>query len=115
VGEKNAYPLSGPRILATGVTLVAANEYRYCLHGDDYGFAGDCAFTSYQQCQATASGRTAYCEVNPYLANAAVPTVPRKASSLTLLGSPANQMAWSTVCRKARNRSGDRGGQVWSC
>ena len=65
-------------ILATDVTSVAANDYRYCLHGDDYGFAGDCAFTSYQQCHATASGRTAYCEVNPYLANAAIPTVPRK-------------------------------------
>ena len=65
-------------ILATGVTPVAANDYRYCLHGDDYGFAGDCVFTSYQQCQATASGRTAYCEVSPYLASAAVPTAPRK-------------------------------------
>ena len=65
-------------ILATGVTPLAASEYRYCLHGDDYAGTGDCGFTSYQQCQASASGRTAYCEVNPYLANAAVPTVPRK-------------------------------------
>ena len=65
-------------ILATGVTPVAASEYRYCLHGDDYAAAGDCGFTSYQQCQATASGRPAYCATNPYLANAAVLTIPAK-------------------------------------
>jgi hypothetical protein len=71
-------------ILATGGTPVAASEFRYCLHGDDYAFAGDCAFTSYQQCQATAYGRTAYCAVEPHFANAAVfansavPISPRK-------------------------------------
>jgi hypothetical protein len=72
-------------IFATGVTPVAASEYRYCLQGDDYAGAGDCEFTSYQQCQATASGRTAYCAANPYLAaanpylaNAAVLTIPAK-------------------------------------
>ena len=65
-------------ILAAGVIPVAANEYRCCLHGDDYSGPGDCGFTSYQQCQASASGRTAYCEVNPYLAYATVPTIPHK-------------------------------------
>ena len=64
--------------ILSGGTPVAAGESRYCLHGDDYAFAGDCAFTSYQQCQATASGRTAYCAVEPHFANAAVPTAPRK-------------------------------------
>ena len=72
-------------IFATGVTPVAASEYRYCLQGDDYAGAGDCQFTSYLQCQAAASGRTAYCvanpylaAANPYLANAAVQTIPAK-------------------------------------
>jgi hypothetical protein len=72
-------------IFATGVTPVAASEYRYCLQGDDFAGAGDCEFTSYLQCQATASGRTAYCAANPYLAaanpylaNAAVQTIPAK-------------------------------------
>ena len=72
-------------IFATGVTPVAASEYRYCLRGDDFAGAGDCEFTSYLQCQATASGRTAYCAANPYLAaanpylaNAAVLTIPAK-------------------------------------
>ena len=72
-------------IFATGVTPVAASECRYCLQGDDYAGAGDCEFTSYLQCQAAASGRTAYCAANPYLAaanpylaNAAVLTIPAK-------------------------------------
>jgi uncharacterized protein DUF3551 len=65
-------------IFATGVTPVAAGEYRYCLQGDDYAGAGDCGFSSYQQCQATASGRTAHCEANPYLENAAVLTIPAR-------------------------------------
>ena len=70
---------------ATGVTPVAASEYRYCLQGDDYAGAGNCEFASYLQCQASASGRTAYCvanpylaAANPYLANAAVLTIPAK-------------------------------------
>jgi Protein of unknown function (DUF3551) len=48
-----------------GVTEVAANDYRYCIQGEDFaGGVGDCSFASHQQCQATASGRTAYCGTN---------------------------------------------------
>jgi hypothetical protein len=38
------------------------------LHqGCDFGAsAGDCSFSSLAQCQATASGRDAYCAANPY-------------------------------------------------
>ena len=67
------------------VTPVAASEYRYCLQGDDFAGAGDCEFASYMQCEAAASGRTATCAANPnlaaanpYLANAAVRTIPAK-------------------------------------
>jgi Protein of unknown function (DUF3551) len=60
------------------VTPVAASEYRYCLQGDDFAGAGDCEFTSYAQCEAAASGRTATCAANPYLANAAVQTIPAR-------------------------------------
>ncbi|MGY3618727.1 DUF3551 domain-containing protein [Bradyrhizobium sp. USDA 10063] len=52
-------------ILATGVTPVAASEYRYCLQGEEFAGAGDCGFASYQQCQASAKGRMAYCGANP--------------------------------------------------
>jgi hypothetical protein len=45
----------------------AARDYPYCIKGCDYGSSlGDCSFSSYQQCQATASGRLAYCAANPY-------------------------------------------------
>jgi hypothetical protein len=57
-------------VFATGVTEVTASDYRYCIQGDDFpGGAGDCSFASYQQCQATASGRTAYCAANLRLPN----------------------------------------------
>jgi hypothetical protein len=41
----------------------------FCIKGCDFGGgggAGDCSFSSYQQCQATASGRDATCAANPY-------------------------------------------------
>jgi hypothetical protein len=46
---------------------VAAGGLPYCIKGCDFGGgAGDCSFTSYQQCLATASGRDATCAANPY-------------------------------------------------
>jgi hypothetical protein len=46
---------------------VTAREYPFCIKGCDFGAgAGDCSFVSYRQCQASAAGRTAYCDVNPY-------------------------------------------------
>jgi hypothetical protein len=46
---------------------VAAGELPYCIKGCDFGGgAGDCSFSSLAQCQATASGRDAYCAANPY-------------------------------------------------
>ncbi|MFH1344614.1 MAG: DUF3551 domain-containing protein [Pseudomonadota bacterium] len=48
----------------------AAPDNRYCIQGDDFaGGAGDCSFASYQQCQATASGRKAHCGANPWFPN----------------------------------------------
>ena len=45
----------------------AAGEYPFCIKGCDFGAGrGDCSFSSYQQCQATASGRDATCAENPY-------------------------------------------------
>jgi uncharacterized protein DUF3551 len=45
-------------------------DYPVCLH--IYGPAThiECAFTSLAQCDASASGRAAQCEVNPFLAYA---------------------------------------------
>jgi Protein of unknown function (DUF3551) len=59
-----------------------AREFPFCLKGCDYGGSrGDCSFVSYQQCQATASGRVAYCDVNPYFnASADAPSGPNRQS-----------------------------------
>jgi len=41
-----------------------ARDYRYCLYEhNDYG--SDCSFDTYAQCMASASGRIAYCNINP--------------------------------------------------
>lgn len=45
-----------------------ARDYPYCLQGRQQGYPGDCAFTSFQQCKATASGTTADCGLNPRFA-----------------------------------------------
>jgi hypothetical protein len=51
----------------TGALPAAARDYPFCIKGCDFGAGrGDCSFTSYQQCQATASGRDATCDANPY-------------------------------------------------
>ena len=43
-----------------------AGGYPYCIKGCDFGGAGgDCSFSTYQQCLATASGRDAWCAENP--------------------------------------------------
>jgi len=38
---------------------------RYCLQGDGWGYPGNCEFSTYDQCRATASGTTAGCGENP--------------------------------------------------
>ncbi|MEH6950413.1 DUF3551 domain-containing protein [Nitrobacter sp. NHB1] len=44
-----------------------ARDYPYCIKGDYYvSGVGDCSFDTYEQCRATASGRRAYCDVNPF-------------------------------------------------
>jgi hypothetical protein len=43
----------------------------YCIKGSDWlSPLGDCSFSSYRQCQASASGRRAYCERNPFQSRA---------------------------------------------
>jgi uncharacterized protein DUF3551 len=50
-----------------GAYPAAARDYPFCIKGCDFGGGrGDCSFSSYQQCQASASGRDAYCAANPY-------------------------------------------------
>lgn len=66
-----------PRVLFALLVIVVASalapaaatarDYPFCIKGCDFGAGlGDCSFSSYAQCQATAAGRDAYCGANPY-------------------------------------------------
>jgi hypothetical protein len=48
-----------------GATPAAAIDYPWCVQGRGIGIPGDCSYTSYNQCMASASGRGLYCNVNP--------------------------------------------------
>ena len=63
-------------VSATVAMPAAAGGFPYCIKGCDFGAGtGDCSFSSLAQCQATASGRDAYCAANPYFnAKAEMPT-----------------------------------------
>jgi hypothetical protein len=38
---------------------------RYCLQGRSWGYPGNCQFSTYRQCMASASGTFASCGINP--------------------------------------------------
>jgi hypothetical protein len=53
--------------LTLASSAAQARDYPYCIKGEYYeSGTGDCSFDTYQQCLATASGRRAYCDVNPF-------------------------------------------------
>jgi len=43
-----------------------STQYPFCLQGDDYPGWSNCSFTSFQQCQASASGTLDECMANPW-------------------------------------------------
>ena len=51
----------------------AAYDYPWCLQGRNEGIPGDCSYQTYAQCLASASGRFAYCNINPRVAFGRVP------------------------------------------
>jgi hypothetical protein len=59
-------------LAVTGSISPAAAEIDYprCVRGTPWGYPGNCQFSTYQQCQATASGVYAYCAINPRFADA---------------------------------------------
>jgi hypothetical protein len=67
--------------LATAATAPAAavgTKYPFCMHGRDYPSLSDCSYTSFEQCQATASGRFLECIANPYYIPPGEPRAPRR-------------------------------------
>jgi hypothetical protein len=70
--------LAGFAVAAVAVLGMAphahAREYPFCMRGNHYlSPLGDCSFDTLQQCKATAFGLRAYCDVNPYYADAQAP------------------------------------------
>jgi hypothetical protein len=57
---------SGLAALGAAPAEAVGTRYPFCLQGDEYPGLSYCTFTSYEQCQATASGRDASCAANPY-------------------------------------------------
>jgi hypothetical protein len=54
-------------IAAIDAAPATAGGFPFCIKGCEFGGSvGDCSFSSYQQCQATASGRDAWCAANPF-------------------------------------------------
>ena len=49
----------------TPAPAAEAIQDTYCLQGRKWGYPGNCQFSTYQQCMATASGTDAYCGINP--------------------------------------------------
>jgi hypothetical protein len=59
---------------ALSPNAASAQGSPFCLRGCDFG--NECSFATYAQCQASASGRTAWCDANPdyHPVNALQPT-----------------------------------------
>ncbi len=59
--------ISAVAILGTSTPASAASVVQdaYCLQGRQSGYPGNCEFSTYQQCMATASGTNEGCGVNP--------------------------------------------------
>ena len=50
------------------VTPAAAGDYPWCARGGEYDYPGECAYSTYNQCLASVSGRLLYCDRNPRIA-----------------------------------------------
>ena len=61
-----ALTASGLAALFAAPAEAVGTRYPFCIQGDEYPGLSNCTFTSYQQCQATASGRFLTCIANPY-------------------------------------------------
>jgi hypothetical protein len=56
----------------------SARDYPYCLQGDQWGYPGNCQYSSYRQCMATASGTLSGCGINPRAAYGSMQEEPRR-------------------------------------
>jgi len=64
-GDARAQTYGGP---IYGPWAYESAPSSYCLQGRIWGYPGNCQFSNYAQCMATASGTDAYCGLNPHYA-----------------------------------------------
>ena len=57
---------SGLAMIGTAPAQAVGTRHPFCIQGTEHPGLSSCTFDSYQQCQATASGRFLYCVENPY-------------------------------------------------
>jgi hypothetical protein len=53
-------------ILGAAPADAVGTRYPFCIQGDEQPGLSNCTFVSYEQCQATASGRRLWCIANPF-------------------------------------------------
>jgi hypothetical protein len=56
----------GLAMVGTAPAEAVGTRYPFCIQGYEYPGLSNCTYTSYEQCQATASGRFLYCVENPF-------------------------------------------------
>src|ERR1700675_5014029 len=56
----------GVALMVSSPAAAVGTRYPFCIQGDEQPGLSNCTFTSYEQCQATASGRKLYCIANLY-------------------------------------------------
>ena len=56
----------GLAVVGTAPAAAVGTRYPFCMPGDYAPGLSDCSYTSYEQCQATASGRRLWCIENPF-------------------------------------------------
>ena len=57
-------------LVTATVFAVPATAGKYCVQGPNIGYPGDCSYSTYAQCQASASGTIDGCGITPRYAYA---------------------------------------------
>jgi hypothetical protein len=56
----------GLAMVGTAPAEAVGSRYPFCIQGNEHPGLSNCTYTSYEQCQAAASGRFLYCVENPF-------------------------------------------------
>jgi hypothetical protein len=70
----------GAILFSCSASAQVSTQYPFCIQGSDYSGWNYCTYSSYQQCNASASGTDNECLANPWY-NAAESAVPDSSGS----------------------------------